>query len=78
MVGYHRNRRATKNTVKEGWLHTGDVARYREDGQFIIVDRLKELIKVKGHQVRLQRDDLWNRFYRLVTPPRWPPASWRT
>ena len=31
MVGYHRNRRATKNTVKEGWLHTGDVARYRED-----------------------------------------------
>ena len=52
--------------------------RYREDGQFIIVDRLKELIKVKGHQVRLQRDDLWNRFYRLVTPPRWPPASWRT
>jgi len=51
MMGYHRNRRATKNTVKEGWLHTGDVARYREDGQFIIVDRLKELIKVKGHQV---------------------------
>ena len=52
MKGYHRNRRATKNTVKEGWLHTGDVARYREDGQFIIVGRLKELIKVKGHQVR--------------------------
>jgi len=51
MLGYHRNRRATKNTVKEGWLHTGDVARYREDGQFVIVDRLKELIKVKGHQV---------------------------
>jgi len=51
MTGYHRNKRATKNTVKDGWLHTGDVARYREDGQFIIVDRLKELIKVKGHQV---------------------------
>jgi len=51
MLGYHRNRRATKNTVKEGWLHTGDVAKYREDGQFIIIDRLKELIKVKGYQV---------------------------
>ena len=50
-MGYHRNRRATKNTVKEGWLHTGDVAKYREDGQFIIIDRLKELIKVKGYQV---------------------------
>eukprot|EP00092_Neocalanus_flemingeri_P084770 GFUD01106532.1.p1 GENE.GFUD01106532.1~~GFUD01106532.1.p1 ORF type:complete len:144 (-),score=31.53 GFUD01106532.1:254-622(-) len=27
------------------------MARYREDGQFVIVDRLKELIKVKGYQV---------------------------
>ena len=53
MLGYHRNKRATKNTVKDGWLHTGDVARYREDGQYVIVDRLKELIKVKGYQVTL-------------------------
>ena len=53
MLGYHRNKRATKNTVKDGWLHTGDVAKYREDGQFVIVDRLKELIKVKGYQVTL-------------------------
>lgn len=51
MVGYHRNKVATKNTISEGWLHTGDVAKYREDGQFIIIDRLKELIKVKGFQV---------------------------
>jgi len=51
MLGYHRNKRATKDTVKDGWLLTGDVARYREDGQFVIVDRLKELIKVKGYQV---------------------------
>ena len=53
MQCYHRNKRATRNTVKEHWLHTGDVARYREDGQFTIVDRLKELIKVKGYQVSL-------------------------
>jgi len=51
MLGYHKNKRATKNTIKDGWLYTGDVARYREDGQFVIVDRLKELIKVKGYQV---------------------------
>jgi len=51
MLGYHRNIGATKDTVKDGWLYTGDVARYREDGQFVIVDRLKELIKVKGYQV---------------------------
>ena len=34
----------------KGWLHTGDVAKYDENGQFYIVDRLKELIKVKGLQ----------------------------
>ncbi|EFX67425.1 hypothetical protein DAPPUDRAFT_115457 [Daphnia pulex] len=34
-----------------GWLRTGDVAYYDDDGNFYIVDRLKELIKVKGLQV---------------------------
>ena len=52
MQGYHGNKKATKATIVEGWLHTGDIARYDEEGQFVIVDRLKELIKVKGLQVR--------------------------
>ncbi len=51
MKGYHNNRKATDSTVVKGWLHTGDIARYDETGQFFIVDRLKELIKVKGLQV---------------------------
>jgi len=51
MQGYHGNKKATKATIVDGWLHTGDIARYDEDGQFVIVDRLKELIKVKGLQV---------------------------
>merc|ERR1711962_10870 len=51
MKGYYRNEKATKETVIKGWLHTGDVAKYDENGQFYIVDRLKELIKVKGLQV---------------------------
>ncbi|XP_045499603.1 probable 4-coumarate--CoA ligase 1 [Colias croceus] len=52
MKGYWNNEKATKETVdSDGWLHTGDVAFYDKDHYFFIVDRTKELIKVKGNQV---------------------------
>jgi acyl-CoA synthetase (AMP-forming)/AMP-acid ligase II len=52
MAGYLRNPEATAQTLDaEGWLHTGDLASVTEDGVFTIADRLKELIKYKGHQV---------------------------
>lgn len=52
MKGYLNNATATRNTVDdEGWLHTGDIAKIDENGNFWIVDRLKELIKYKGLQV---------------------------
>ena len=54
MQGYYKNENATDKTIIEGWLHTGDIAKYDDDGQFYIVDRLKELIKVKGLQVMLK------------------------
>ena len=52
MKGYLGNPEATANTFKEeGWLYSGDIGYYDEAGHFYIVDRLKELIKVKGFQV---------------------------
>jgi len=54
MKGYWKNEKATRETVDEdGWLHTGDIAYYDKENYFYIVDRLKELIKVKGFQVSL-------------------------
>ncbi|XP_077869836.1 uncharacterized protein LOC144362337, partial [Saccoglossus kowalevskii] len=51
MKGYLNNIQATNRTVKDGWLYTGDIGHYDNDGHFYIVDRLKELIKYKGFQV---------------------------
>ncbi len=49
--GYHRMPTETQNTLRDGWLYTGDIARMDEDGYFYIVDRKKELIKPSGYQV---------------------------
>lgn len=52
MKGYIGDESATKHTIdSQGWLHTGDIGYYDEDGFFFITDRMKELIKYKGLQV---------------------------
>jgi long-chain acyl-CoA synthetase len=51
MKGYHNMPTETENTLRDGWLYTGDIARMDEDGYFYIVDRKKELIKPGGYQV---------------------------
>ena len=51
MKGYWRNPDATAETLKDGWLYTGDMARMDPDGYVYVVDRKKELIKYKGFQV---------------------------
>jgi len=51
MAGYHNMPTETENSLRDGWLYTGDIARMDEQGYFYIVDRKKELIKPSGYQV---------------------------
>ena len=51
MKGYRNKPEETEKTLRNGWLHTGDIARMDEDGYFYIVDRIKELIISGGLNV---------------------------
>ncbi|XP_050315499.1 luciferin 4-monooxygenase-like [Anthonomus grandis grandis] len=52
MLYYYNNPEATKETfTSDGWLKSGDLGYYDQQGYFYIIDRLKELIKYKGYQV---------------------------
>jgi len=49
--GYWNLPEATAETFRDGWLHTGDVAREDEDGFWFIVDRIKDMIVTGGFNV---------------------------
>jgi 4-coumarate--CoA ligase len=52
MQGYLNNQDATEKTIRpDGFMHTGDIAKFDEKGFLYITDRCKELIKYKGFQV---------------------------
>ncbi|KAF9033174.1 hypothetical protein BJ165DRAFT_1515946 [Panaeolus papilionaceus] len=48
--GYYKNPIATAETFVDGWIHTGDVV-YIKNNELFVVDRIKEIMKVKGFQV---------------------------
>ncbi|MFQ3199918.1 MAG: long-chain acyl-CoA synthetase [Zhongshania sp.] len=51
MIGYWQRQDETDKTIKDGWLHTGDVAVVQADGYMRIVDRIKDMIIVSGFNV---------------------------
>ena len=44
MRGYYRNAEATAESLKDGWLHTGDAGYFDEDGHLIVIDRAKDVM----------------------------------
>ena len=51
MKGYWNMPEETANTLRDGWLYTGDIAKVDEDGYLYIVDRKKDLIIASGYNV---------------------------
>jgi len=49
--GYHNKPEETEYAVRNGWFHTGDIAKMDEEGYFYIVDRLKDMVSVSGFKV---------------------------
>lgn len=51
MLGYYNKPEETANTIRDGWLCTGDIGMMDEDGYFRVVDRKKDMIIVSGFKV---------------------------
>ena len=57
MKGYWNDPEETTHQLKDGWLHTGDIAYQDEDGYIFIVDRAKDLIIAGGYNIYPQEID---------------------
>src|SRR3954466_5090116 len=45
-IGYYKNEQATAETMAGGWLHSGDAGYFSEEGQLVVIDRVKDVLKL--------------------------------
>jgi acyl-CoA synthetase (AMP-forming)/AMP-acid ligase II len=79
MLEYWNNPEATAETIVDGWLHTGDLARLDEEGYIYIVDRLKDMIISGGENIYpAEVEDVLHGLPQLaeVTVIGWPDPEW--
>lgn len=51
MIGYWNQPELTATTLRDGWLHSGDIGTMDEDGHLYVLDRLKDMIVTSGNNV---------------------------
>ena len=66
MLCYYKNKEATDEVLKDGWLYTGDMARVDEDGFIYLVDRKKDVVISGGENIYpVQIEDYLRQFEKI-------------
>ena len=45
-LGYYKNDEATEETLRDGWLHSGDAGHFTDDGHLVVIDRVNDVMKM--------------------------------
>lgn len=51
MKGYWNSEAETRRTIRDGWLHTGDIGKFDDEGYLYILDRMKDMIIMSGENI---------------------------